>query len=242
MKQKISQMMIKKYRDHQYVLPEYNPAADFDWIRLKSGLPWLLLGIDVPHVNILDEIKNIEPLLIEHREEYGEHCGWKSFCIHGKSYNATREDQYYNDERPYTWTPEAMALMPNTVNYFKTVWPASKFFRIRVMLLEPGGYISIHNDYNEPRLSPINIAITQPDDCNFVMERKGSVPFTGGDAFWLDISNNHAVFNTSNDPRWHIIVHQTMDSQKFQEEVVKSYNRMYNSYNENSHNRNQRRS
>jgi hypothetical protein len=239
-KQKISQLMAKKYIDYQYQLPKYNPLADFDWIQSQSGLPWLPLSLLIPHESILTEIKNIEKLLSVHRDEYGEHFGWKSFCIHGKAYNATRELEYYKDDRPYNWTTEAQTLMPATVDYFKTQWPGDQYQRVRVMLLEPGGYVSIHRDHTTPGLTAINIAITQPVDCNFIMEKKGTVPFVPGTAFWVDISNNHTVFNNSNQNRWHIIVHQNVKNQKFQEEVVKSYNIMYNNYNENRHNHNQR--
>jgi hypothetical protein len=239
-KQKISQLMVKKYIDYQYQLPEYNPTADFDWIQKQSGLPWLLLTLAVPYCDILAEIKNIESLMSLHREDYNDHQGWKSFCIHGKSYNATKEDSYYNDDRPYIWTPEAETLMPTTVNYFKTQWPGSQYRRIRIMQLEPGGYITIHRDNDTPGLTTINIAITQPIGCNFVMEQKGTVPFQPGLAFWLDISNNHAVFNNSNQNRWHIIVHQSVNDQKFQNEVVNSYKKLYNNTNENSQNYNSR--
>jgi hypothetical protein len=237
-KQQISQLMVKKYIDYQYQLPEYNPAADFNWIQTQSGLPWLLLSLLVPYTVILEEIKNIKSLMSAHREDYNEHCGWKSFCIHGKSYNATKEDTYYNDDRPHIWTPEAESLMPNTVDYFKTQWPGSDYRRVRVMLLEPGGYITVHRDGNIPGLTAINIALTQPVGCDFVMEKKGTVPFQPGRAVWLDISNNHTVFNTSNQGRWHIIVHQSMDDQKFQNEVVNSYKKLYNNTNENSQNYN----
>jgi hypothetical protein len=237
-KQKISQLMAKKYIDYQYQLPEHNPMADFDWIQTQSGLPWLPLTVPIPHESILAEIKNIQSLLTVHRDDYGEHFGWKGFCIHGKAYDATRESQYYADDRPHNWTTEAQTLMPTTVDYFKTQWPGEQFSRLRVMLLEPGGYVSIHRDYTTPGLSAINIAITQPNGCNFVMEKKGTVPFAPGTAFWLDISNYHTVFNNSSQPRWHIIVHQDVKNQKFQEEVVKSYNSMYNIHNENSHNHN----
>ena len=232
--------MIKKYKDYQYQLPAYNPLADSDWISTQSGLPWLPLTLLVPHEIILTEIKNIESLLLVHREEYNEHQGWKSFCIHGKAYDATREDEYYNDDRSYQWTPEAEKLMPKTVEYFKTQWPGDQYHRIRVMLLEPGGYISIHSDNGSPGLNPINIAITQPTDCDFVIEEKGSVPFAPGRAIWLDVNQRHTVFNHSNEPRWHIIVHQNIKNQKFQIEVVNSYKIMYNNYNENRNNHNTR--
>ena len=221
-------MMIKRYVDHQYQLPEYNYAADFEWIQNQSKMPWLCLNLSVPTDMIMQEIANIEHLLSSHRNsQYNEHQGWKSFCIHGKSYDAIKEDNYYNDSRLHSWTPEAVALMPNTVKYFQREWPGNTFFRIRVMLLEPGGYISIHSDSEISKLSPINIAITQPDNCVFVVEKYGTVPFKSGTAFWLDVSNNHAVVNNSPLPRWHIIVHQIFDKD-FQNIAVNSYKKLYN--------------
>lgn len=232
--------MFNKFREQVYQLPDYNPAADFDWIVHNSGLPWLLLDIDVPVQSIEKELANIRDLMVSHRAGYSEHQGWSSFCIHGKSFDATREDEYYNDQRPWIWTPEAVQLMPETVEYFRTKWPHNLFRRVRVMLLEPGGYVSIHRDYDKQCLSPINIAITQPQGCDFVMERHGTVPFYPGSAYMLDISNNHAVFNDSSDFRWHIIVHQSFDNIEFRNLVVKSYHNVYNCINENSNNSHQR--
>ena len=242
MKQQISRLMLKKYIDTQMVLPKYNPAADFEWIRTQSLLPWLPLDIVIPYKVIGEELKNIEHLLVSHRDDYADHSGWKSFCIHGKSYDATREKEHYNDQRPLAWTHEAETLLPSTTDFFKNTWPATRYDRLRVMLLEPGGYISIHSDYTQPQLRPINIAITQPKDCHFLMERHGIVPFEAGQVNWLDISNQHTVFNESSEPRWHIIVHQSFDHTEFQTLVVNSYKRMYNNINENSHNHNPRRS
>ena len=227
--------MVNKYANYKYQLPEYNPAAEFDWIMNTSGLPWLQLDIAVPFQVILREIKNIESLMVGHREDYGENCGWKSFCIHGKSYSDTREESYYNDNRPYAWTIEAQQGMPETVDYFANTWPSSQFKRIRVMLLEPGGYISLHQDSEISKLTAINIAITQPTECKFVMAKRGTVPFFPGQALWLDISNQHAVINNSNQPRWHIIVHQSFDD-NFRELVVNSYKKLYNKHNETSNN------
>lgn len=240
MKQQISTLMLKKYINTPLALPEYNPLANFDWIRTQSGLPWLPLQISLPAETILKEIANIQDLLITHRDDYAEHRGWKSFCIHGKSYDATREDSYYSDHRPYDWTNEAREHMPMTVDYFQNIWPGSGYQRIRVMLLEPGGYIALHKDTEDPGLRPINIAITHPTSCDFVMERYGCIPFEAGSAFWLDNSNRHTVFNHSNQRRWHIIVHQSFDNIKYQNQVVSSYKTLYNNINETRNNSNSR--
>jgi hypothetical protein len=227
MKQKISQLMFEKYVNFQRPLPEYNPAATVEWIRKHSGLPWLRLNVNVPHKSILEEIQKVNHLLVPHRDSYNEHRGWQSFCIHGTGYADT---QYQEDtDLYYHWTDEAESLMPFTVNYFKNCWPSLGYHRLRIMLLEPGGYITIHKDQDRACLNPINIAITQPDYCNFVMENHGTVPFAPGTAYWLDISNRHVVFNNSNQPRWHIIVHQTnFDHPDFGNMVVNSYKNLYN--------------
>jgi hypothetical protein len=229
--------MHKRYRDYQ---PHFDlaPSNDFEWIQTQSGLPWLALDIAVPVDAIAEEIKRIEPRLVDHREEYASDQGWKSFCIHGKAWDATREDSYYQDDRPYVWTDLAQELMPRTVEFFKNSWPGTEYYRIRVMLLEPGGYVAVHQDYSEHALKPINIAITQPAECRFVMEKYGTVPFNTGSALWLDIANRHVVFNDSDQPRWHIIVHQNTQDKQFKKTVVKSYEMLYNSLNETMHNSN----
>ena len=231
-KQSISDLMHRRYVDQTLVLPEYNASADFEWIRSHSQLPWLELAISVPVDIILSEIKNIESLCVDHREDYNEHAGWSSFCIHGKAYDATREHSHYADSRPYVWTAEAQELMPETVNYFKNVWPSSGYQRLRVMRLAPGGYVTIHKDTSVSSLWPINIAITQPDNCDFVMARHGRVPFQPGSAMLLDISNNHVVCNHSDQTRWHLIVHQSFDNTDFHKLVVNSYQLLYNKHND----------
>ena len=237
MKKAVSQLMLKKYVNYKYQLPEYNTNATFDWIKNQSGLPWLQLDVEIPFKEILNENESVQSLLVPHRDGYGEHSGWKSFCIHGKSFDATREDEYYNDSRPHIWTSEAKQHLPQTVEYFSK-WPSSGFNRLRVMLLEPGGYISAHSDCKNSSLAPINIAITQPSECNFAIKDYGIVPFDVGSAFWLDVSNIHTVFNNSEQPRWHIIVHQSFDNTEFQQIVVNSYKILYNKHNETMHNTN----
>lgn len=174
-------------------------------------------------------------MMTSHRDDYADTVGWKSFCIHGKSFDATREDSFYNDDRTHLWTQEAQDLMPLTTAYFKQTWPATEYQRLRVMLLEPGGYIGVHKDSEIKQMNAVNIAITQPTHCEFVMEHHGPVPFRPGKAFWLDTSNRHTIFNHDSEARWHIIVHQKFNID-FQNLVVKSYKAMYNNNNENSHN------
>lgn len=221
-------MVLRKFANYLTKLPPYNPFADFRWVRQESNLPWLKLDIAVPRQDMLDEISGFPHELVDHRDEYSEHHGWKSGCLHGKSFTATREDDFYSDSRPHDWTMEALQYFPKTVEYFKKIWPASTYHRLRLMLLEPGGYISVHSDVVSPGMGAINIAITQPNECRFVMADRGTVPFEPGSAFFLDVSNMHTVFNDSDQKRWHIIVHQDFEDIRFQNLVVNSYHGLYN--------------
>lgn len=232
MKHNISRLMLRRYQHQQYHPRNLANDPTFEWMRYKSGLPWLELSIDVPADQILNEIYNIQDMLVPHRDDYAEHQGWESFCIHGRGHDLTREDSQYPDAPDHHWTREAKDLMPQTVKFFQTSWPGQEYQRLRVMRLRPGGYISMHADQSAPGLAPINIAITQPDQCYFVMEKHGCVPFGPGKSFWLDVSNNHAVFNDSDQDRWHIIVHQSLNHPDFRDLVAKSYNLLYNRYNE----------
>jgi len=195
-----------------------------EWIINQSGFPYMKLDITIPTDVIHDEIKNIEQYFVEHRESYAEHQGWKGFCIHGKSYDATREDQYYNDNRPYTWTSEAIKYMPRTVDFFSNHWFGNTFQRLRVMKLEPGGHIFLHRDVAPPgRLYPVNISITQPEKCDFVFEDYGVVPFSKGDSYILNIANSHCVLNDSDYPRYHIIAHHLTTTDKYNTMLVNSF-------------------
>ena len=91
------------------------------------------------------------------------------------------------------------------------------------MALEPGGFVSVHQDVTVSSLSPINIAITQPEGCKFVVEGWGVVPFKVGTSFMLDIANRHAVINNSNETRYHIIAHYAELNNKFKKIVEDSY-------------------
>lgn len=201
----------------------HKQPADAKWITMHSGIPWLRLDVDIPADLILKEIQQAEHLLIDHRDDYEEHRGWKSFCLHGKSLHQT---QHCDDDRSFHWIPEAQALMPSTVDFLKT-WSIGTYQRIRVMALQPGGYISLHRDLGkdnkEKSLGPINIAITQPDNCHFIIKDWGAIPFNVGDAFMPDITSWHAVFNDSDQTRYHIIVHSNQWTESFRQLIERSY-------------------
>lgn len=218
--EKISRMFFKRYLDAAPVHLAYNDRADHEWICAHSELPWLKLLVDVPYGDILSEILASTHFLVDHRDEYGEHRGWKSFCIHGKSRDQT---SHCEDMRPWHWIPEVAAAMPKTVEFFQS-WSVGSYQRLRVMALEPGGYVSLHKDPGKNVMNAINIAISHPPRCHFVMEKWGKIPFENGSPFLLNISRyRHTVFNDSDQTRYHIILHHSQPTTEFKKLVVQSY-------------------
>lgn len=160
--------------------------------------------LNVPVADVYHEIIKIRKYLVNHRSESG--MGWKSFCIHGQNYKRTREKNAYPDFHGYNWTPEALENMPKTVSWLKTLG-FKNYARVRVMCLEPKGFINLHRDRKESNLGPINVAITNPNGCDFWLENHGRLEFEPGRAFRLNLVNYHCVINNSNVPRYHIIIH-----------------------------------
>jgi len=204
-----------------------NFRPDADWIKNHSGHAFLKLNLDVPCDDILQEWKSVKELSVQHRSQesiskkffYG-HNGWKSLTIYGVHHLATE-----NVSGIKGWT-EVADKCPITKQWLEDNFIIGETTgRIRFMLLEPGGYILPHIDRNNKHLSEINVAVTNPDGCYFRFSNYGNVPFTPGSAFMMDISNQHLVYNTSDLPRLHIIVHSGL---KNTDVIKKSYEDRYN--------------
>jgi len=181
---------------------------------------------------MLKEASSIKNLFVSHRDKDTKdsysHKGWKSICIHGidefKTNHFTQYGYKNNEETPYKWTSIAEKC-PITTNWLKNNFPMDKYYRVRFMLLEPGGFIFPHKDSETNILSPINIALNHPTGCIFKMEKHGVVPMRPGTVMLLDVGNTHAYINRSNEDRIHIIIHgKATDSYK--QLVEKSYKKI----------------
>lgn len=183
------------------------PEHPFDI--LDKGLPFLELSFPflVPYEEMLEEAKALKDLMISHRT-IG--YGWKSIVIHGLESTQTRHHEHfgYSDEdAPYIWT-EIADKCPITKNFFQNVFGYDKYFRVRFMLLESGGFITPHIDKTDTKLTAINMALNMPDGCVFRMKDFGDIPFENGKkSFLIDTANEHALINESNEDRIHIIIH-----------------------------------
>jgi len=186
----------------------------------ESNWPWAPVD-PFPTWNqrrINQELERMEPYFVSHRandkiDSYS-HEGWSALTLHGISKDKTENFDRYGfkteEEANYVWIPETREC-PYLVDLIKTL-PFKIFGRVRIMKLAPCGYIMPHNDTpdgGEYRrvFGPMNIALTQPVGCDFVMEGIGSLPFRPGKGFILDVGHNHCLINKSNKNRYHLIVH-----------------------------------
>ena len=192
---------------------KYPEIFDPKWIVMESGWPYFHLSVldNQPWQEMYKEAEALSDKFYTHREDtYGK--GWKSLTLHGvdddtQSLNTYGDRQDTLKQLDWTWVADEC---PVTKKFLTEVWPAEFLNRVRFMLLEPGGYILPHQDRedHEKRLSVCNISLNNPEGCNFALKDKGRVPFKDeGSAFLMDISNVHSVWNTSDKPRIHMIIH-----------------------------------
>jgi hypothetical protein len=187
-----------------------------DWICKSSGLPWIELHMATPVDLILTEANQLYSQAVLHRskDNFGNysHQGWKSLTIYGELSTITE-----NTTGKKTWT-NIVDQCPDTVDFIKQHWEINEQTgRIRFMWLDPGGYIFPHHDREFKGFFETNIAINNPENCQFRFLNYGTVPFKSGSAFLVDISNKHFVINNSDQVRTHIIVHS-----KLKPNIIKS--------------------
>lgn len=180
----------------------------FNWIETKSNCPSLKLDLDVPYKDMFAEASCLLDEFIKHRGD--EHPGWFSLVIHGFDKHTTddwKSKSYSFKEKPnYTWT-EVADKCPVTKNWLQKIWKYNKFDRVRFMLLQPGGYIRPHADYETRKLAAYNVAINNPEGVEFIMEDGGLIPWCEGDARAIDIGRMHSVRHLGTEPRIHMIIH-----------------------------------
>jgi hypothetical protein len=192
---------------------KYPDFFDPKWTITESGWPFFKLSCldNQPWKEMYAEAQSLINDFKPHRETYGN--GWKSLTLHGLNDDTQSLEQYSDNRRDvldslhWTWVADRC---PITKKFLTDVWPAEFLNRVRFMLLEPGGYILPHQDRpdDQKRLSVCNISLNNPSGCEFLMKDHGKVPFSDdGSAFLMDISNVHAVWNRSNTPRIHMIIH-----------------------------------
>ena len=176
-----------------------------------SQIPVFPVPLRMPVNLIAAEAQQLRSRMVVHRRP-----GWRRICLHGLRAAQTGRPEAYGYEKdrdaPYDWT-EIADECPASVRFIRRL-PYKRFYRVRFMLLEPGGEIPIHADQDEPCLGPLNIAVTHPADCHFYMEGFGEIPFTPGKGYLLNLCHRHWVVNSSQEDRYHMIVHGQHDQKR----------------------------
>ena len=181
----------------------------FKWIQTQSKCKSLRLDIDTDVTELKEEIKNKTSLAVSHRE----HTGWLAITLYGYSSIMTNSDEYYKskgiiaDSDKPDWT-DISKFFPKTVEWLKKYNPLHEYVRIRIMVLEPGGFSTPHRDYAKGQMvcGPVNVAIINPPGAEFVLENGGLVPWQEGDVRTMDLGSYHSIRNTGTEPRAHIII------------------------------------
>ena len=193
---------------------DYVATADYNHVKWHSGLGYLPLLVTIPLETIQLELQAVKSHMKDIADLYTP--GWLNFSMYAPTELETG-DSY--------WHPLALELMPETIRWFKSEWPAKSFYRMRMLGLAPGGQLGVHHDDCDG-LDNINIGIEHPEGCDFYLENSGIIPFANGRVFALDAGRRHAVINNSSTVRYHLTIYQE-DDQRFKDLMVKSYHEYF---------------
>lgn len=183
----------------------------YDQILTSSPMPFLPINFfeSAPLAQMLKEAESLTERMVPHRSDYSH--GWRSITLHGLAAEKTEGMERYglntNDLSLYKWMDFTEELTPCVRSFFENSFKYEFYHRVRIMLLEPGGYILPHADMKQFLLDPVNIALNQPKDCHFYIEDFGEVPFQASPFIKLSLERRHIVVNRSRVRRYHIIVH-----------------------------------
>lgn len=174
---------------------------------------YLKLDLEVPHEAMAAEATALRDKFILYRDQDSyNHKGWYSLPLFGLSIDKPASWDAYGyananeAAKDFDWT-EVAEQCPVTVNWLRTQFPSNQFGRVRFMLLEAGGFISPHKDSIHSIPDPVNIALTNPEQCIWQWGDGQVLNFAPGDACAMNISYEHSVYNRSNEDRYHLIVH-----------------------------------
>lgn len=220
-----------------------------DWCREKD-IWYLKIDIEIPEI-VKAEAQAVydEGFFVPHRDSNGS--GWWSSALHGWS---PKDERNTDQAWRYTMNPDGYGFNENDVNWGWSImqdiapetkrwledFPNKGYRRCRFMLLKPDGYINKHHDASEKRIADgrqrnlaaaINLAISQPEDC--YLRRTDTIdgitedlPFKDCTGFWFDNGVEHEAKNSSDENRFHFIIHGGMNTERkrlMKQSLVKEY-------------------
>lgn len=186
-------------------------ADYFNWIRYHSNCGSLKLDISQNTNEIKNELIKISSLGVLHRS--GNSDGWRSITLFGHSSIMTSSTEYYISQGLITandvprWTDIAQ-FTPKTVQWIKENIPITDYSRIRVMIVDPNGFIQPHIDNKDGPLfaANIHVAIAHPAGTEFALGNSGVIPWKEGESRTFDIGRAHSVRNLSDQARIHLLI------------------------------------
>jgi hypothetical protein len=176
-----------------------------------SDAKFLKLDIPVPYQAMLKEAQALKHRFTEHRNPEGQHSGWKSLALYGlgESRHENWSEYGYKSAleaaRDFKWTP-ASEECQTTMQFLMNTFPCKRYGRVRLMLLEAGGWIGPHNDTKHRLLENINISLSNPQGCIWRWGDGDEVFMEPGGAYAMNISYEHSIVNNSTEDRYHLIV------------------------------------
>ncbi len=222
--------MIKEFFDQissNRWAPQEVPDNIFD---STCNWPYSVLDFDADFEKMHEEVKQLEnTFFIKHRDKDKLnsyfHEGWNAVTLHGidphKTENYDRYGFTSEEEANYHWT-EVCEHLPTVTSFVKSL-EYLHYGRVRIMKLEAGGYIMPHTDGKGRIFGPFNIAINNPEGCQFAFKNDGIVPFKQGRGVFLDLGREHSVWNNSNEDRYHLIVHGHINPELIQKSISHTY-------------------
>ena len=196
------------------------------WCR-KNDIWYLKIDLEIPEI-IIKEAQAVydEGFFVPHRLQDGDE--WWSASIHGFVHEDEADTSlgwrntmnpsghgYSEDEVKWGWT-EVAEVAPEMKRWLED-FPHKHYRRCRFMLIKPGGSITAHHDAGDERINEgrqrnisaaINLAVYQPDNCYLRrVDTKEELPFENCTGFWFDNGVTHEALNSSDENRFHFIVH-----------------------------------
>ena len=192
---------------------QWSPSWPMPQDVFNSDWPWVPVDFEADFEKMHRECIANDHMFVGHRQQDRHlsynHEGWAAITLHGIKPSATENYEQYGfksaAEADYHWT-EACDAFPECTKFLKSLGYRT-YDRVRIMKLSAGGYITPHVDGPGRVFGPLNIAINNPEGCNFYFRKWGLVPFKQGSGNFLDIGNEHIVWNNSDQHRYHFIVH-----------------------------------
>ncbi|MCJ8277264.1 MAG: aspartyl/asparaginyl beta-hydroxylase domain-containing protein [Bdellovibrionales bacterium] len=212
--------------DFSQILRENDDCASVLKKLSALSIKYLKLGVDWPFEDVQKEALAIDRSEYKVTDPYGR---WMAAPLHSYIHDPTSmkspkrlEKLGLPDPWSMDWT-EFAEKCPKTVEWIKNDPLYKNIHRVGFLILEPGGYVKPHSDYDNPALSGVNYAITHPKECYWTMKEYGSVDFKAGDCILMDYSPYHSVINLSNETRIHMLRGGHFDMDYLLEVLRKTY-------------------